>query len=244
MSQIVKLQQKSVKAAKEQNWDEALQLNQELLELKPYDIGALNRLGATYLQLKKPNKARQIFKQVLKVDRSNKLAIKQLQRIKNKQVTSLPSFSNEYFIEEPGKTKSVELYRLADKNVLSKISIGQKCHLQPKNRYISVCLDDVYIGSLPEDLSFRLTKLIKSGNIYSCRIRSCDKAHCVVHLREQERSKKNQHVSSFPHNHNSVAPSTINEVDESMLEDDIPVEIVHTDTDAEKTFDDIQAIED
>ncbi|MBU0576564.1 tetratricopeptide repeat protein [Patescibacteria group bacterium] len=243
MSQVLKLQHLAVNATKKQDWQTALQFNQQLLELKPLDINALNRLGATYLQLKKSAKAKQIFKQVLEIDRSNKLANKHLKRIKNKQNTNLPAFSNEYFIEEPGKTKSVELYRLADKNVLTKISIGKECHLQPKNRYISVCLDDVYIGSLPEDLSFRLTKLIKSGNTYSCRIRSCDRALCVVHLREVKRSKKNQNTNSFPANQIGVN-TTINEVDESMLEDDIPVEIVHTDTDIEITFDDIQTLDD
>ncbi|MBU0578674.1 hypothetical protein KKE34_01750 [Patescibacteria group bacterium] len=243
MSQTLKLQQQAINAAKNQNWEKAIQINQKLLELKPLDINALNRLGATYLQLNKSTKAKKYFKLVLGVDRSNKLAKKHLERIKNKQNTNLPSFSNEYFIEEPGKTKSVELYRLADKNVLSKISIGQECQLQPKNRYISICRDDVYIGSLPEDLSFRLTKLIKSGNTYSCRVRSCDKSYCVVHLRELERSKRNKNTNSFPNSHGSIT-ATINEVDESMLEGDIPVEIVDTDTDAEKTIDDIQTRED
>jgi tetratricopeptide (TPR) repeat protein len=243
MSQILKLQQRAVNAAKSQNWEQAAQINQELLELKPLDPRTLNRLGAAYLQLNKPRKAQQTFKQVLVTDRSNKLALKHLERIKDKQDSALPAFSNESFIEEPGKTKSVELYRLTDKNMLRKVPIGKECHLQPKNRYISVCTEDTYIGSLPEDLSFRLAKLIKSGNEYACRIRSCDGTHCIVHLRELKRSKKNKDVSSFPHNQPSVT-TTINEVDESMLEDDIPVEIVDTDTDSERTLDDIKAPED
>lgn len=243
MSQVLKLQQQAISAAKSQDWEKAFQANQELLELKPLDVNTLNRLGATYLQLKKPRKAQQTFKQVLDLDRSNKLAQKHLQRIKDKQNTSLPAFSNESFIEEPGKTKSVELYRLADKNVLKKVSIGQECLLHPKNRYISVCADKIYIGSLPEDLSFRLAKLIKSGNQYSCRIRSCDGIQCVVHIREVERSTTNRNTASFSNNQINVT-TTINEVDESMLEKDIPVEMVHTDTDSEKTLDDVSVPED
>jgi tetratricopeptide (TPR) repeat protein len=244
MSQIIKLQQQAIKAAKQQDWPLALRINQELLELKPLDVNTLNRVGATYLQLGKATKARQTFKEVLKIDRSNKLALKHLDRIRHKQKTNLPAFSNENFIEEPGRTKSVELYRLADKKVLASLAIGQECQLQPKNRYVSICVNDNYVGSLPEDLSFRLAKLMKSGNTYSCRIRSFDKSQCVVHLRELDRSKKNQDVSSFPSNQSNVtSTTTINEVDESMLEDDIPVELVHTDTDSERTIDDIETPE-
>jgi len=238
MSQVLKLQQQAISAAKNRDWKKAFQANQELLKIRPSDINTLNRLGATYLQLKKPQKAKQTFKQVLNIDRSNKLAQKHLLRIKNKQKISLPAFSNEYFIEEPGKTKSIELYRLADKNVLKKVSIGQKCLLQPKNRYISVCVDETYIGSLPEDLSFRLAKLIKSGNKYSCRIRSCNGIQCVAHIREIKRSNSNRNIASFPNNQ-IVTTTTINEVDESMIEQDIPVGIVHTDTDSEKTLEDV-----
>ncbi len=240
MSQVLKLQQQAINAAKSQDWEKASQANQDLLDIKPLDINALNRLGVSYLQLGKPRKAQQAFKKVLEIDRSNKLAQKNLERAKSKKKTSLPNFSNGSCIEEPGKTKSVELYRMADKNVLKNFSIGQECDLLPKNRYISVCVDGTYIGSLPEDLSFRLSKLIKSGNLYSCQIKSCDGVKCVVHIREIKRSPKNRGISSFPNNNNQVSlTATINEVDESMLEKDIPVELVDTDTDAEKTLDDV-----
>jgi hypothetical protein len=244
MSQILKLQLQAIQAAKNHDWKKASQFNQELIELKPFDTSALNRLGATYLQLNKTRKAQQTFKQVLEIDKSNRLALKHLQKIKNKQITSLPAFSNESFIEEPGKTKSVELYRLVDKNVLKKISIGQECLLQPKNRYISICIGKTYIGSLPEDLSFRLAKLIKSGNKYACRVRSCDGIRCIVHIRETERSTTNRDVASFANSQTNATAVTINEVDESMIEKNIPVEIVDTDTDVEKTLEDVSTPED
>ncbi len=244
MSQILKLQQQAINAAKNQAWEEAAQINQELIKLKPLDTNALNRLGAAYLQLNKTRKAQQTFKQVLKIDQSNRLATKHLRRIKEKQDTALPAFSNESFIEEPGKTKSIGLYRLADKNVLKKVAIGQECSLQPKNRYISILINKTYIGSLPEDLSFRLAKLIKSGNKYACRVRSCDGIKCIVHIREVERSIKNKDIASFANSQTSAAAVTINEVDESMIEKNIPVEIVDTDTDTEKTLEDVSVPED
>jgi tetratricopeptide (TPR) repeat protein len=240
MSQFIHFQQKAIKAAKDQDWQTAIESNVSLLELKPEDISALNRLGAAYLQVGDTKKAQAAFERALVVDQSNKLARKNLERIKNKQATHVPSFSPESFIEEPGKTKSVELYRLAGKDVLDTLSVGQLCKLQPKNRYVSVLVNDIYVGALPEDLSFRLTKLLNTGNVYSCRIRSTNGNSCAVHLRELERSPKNRDLSSFPVNKASVT-STINDVDESMLEEDIPVEIVHTDTDTEKSYDDFDS---
>jgi hypothetical protein len=240
MSQVLHFQIKAIQAAKDQDWQAAIDHNVALLEIKPEDISALNRLGAAYLQVGDTKKAQATFERALGVDQSNKLARKNLEKIKNKQTPQVPSFSPESFIEEPGKTKSVELYRLAGKDVLDTLSIGQLCQLQPKNRYVSVLVNDIYVGALPEDLSFRLTKLLNTGNIYSCRIRSCNGNSCAVHLRELERSAKNRDLSSFPVNKSSVT-STINDVDESMLEDDIPVEIVHTDTDTEKSFDDFDS---
>jgi tetratricopeptide (TPR) repeat protein len=243
MSQVLHLQQKAIQAAKNQDWPGAVEHNQLLLELKANDVPALNRLGAAYVQLKDIKKAKDAFEQVIAIDNSNKLARKNLDRIRNKQTTQVASFSPESFIEEPGKTKSVELYRLAGKDVLASMSIGQACDLQPKNRYVSVAINGIYVGALPEDLSFRLTKLLDTGNIYSCRIRSCNGNSCVVHLREVERSSKNKDINSFPANKSSVT-STINDVDESMLEEDIPVEIVHTDTDTEKSYDDFESSRD
>lgn len=240
MSQVLLLQQKAIKAAKDLDWSAAVEANQSLLELKSDDVPALNRLGAAYVQLGDTKKAKTTFEQVLGIDTSNKLAHKNLDRLKNKQTTQVASFSADSFIEEPGKTKSVELYRLAGKEVLSNLSIGKACELQTKNRYVSVSVDGTYVGALPEDLSFRLTKLLSTGNTYSCRIRSCNGSSCVVYLRELERSPKNKDVNSFPVNRMAIA-SSINDVDESMLEEDIPVEIVHTDTDTEKSFEDFDS---
>lgn len=240
MSQVLLLQQKAIKAAKDQDWSAAVEHNLALLELNADDVSALNRLGAAYVQLGNVKKAKETFEQVLTFDTSNKLAHKNLDRLKNKQTTQVASFSPDSFIEEPGKTKSVELYRLAGKDVLNTLSIGKACELQTKNRYVSVSVDGTYVGALPEDLSFRLTKLLSTGNKYSCRIRSCNGNSCTVHLKEIERSSKNKEVNSFPVNRAALT-SSINDMDESMLEEDIPVEIVHTDTDTEKTFDDFDS---
>lgn len=234
------LRQRAIKNAKNGQWDAAIENNQSLIDMDEKDTGAYNRLGVAYLQLGKVRLATRQFKAALEIDKNNKIAQKQLARIKNKQTVS-PAFVSQHFIEEPGRTKTVELTRLAGKKVLDSLSVGKSCELLIKNRFISVQVDDNYIGALPEDLSFRLAKLMKTGNKYSCAIRSCCSKSCEVYIREEERSKQNAHTHSFPPSKialNSLSDS--DEIDEEFkLEENIPVEIVETDNDTEKNLDEI-----
>ena len=143
----------------------------------------------------------------------------------------------EQFIEEPGKTKTVELHRLASKDQIAHLAVGQTCSLKPKNRYISVEVGKTYLGSLPEDLSYRLTKLMKNGNEYICYIRSISTNSCSIFIKETKRSKPNEFVNSFPTSKNQI--STINDM---FLADDavplqmenIPIQIVVTDREDEE----------
>ncbi len=232
------LQLKAINAAKKSDWQGAIDHNTELIELYPDDIGALNRLGVAYLQLGKLKEAKQTFSTVLEVDSSNKIAKKHLEAIAQKRASKAPTFSKEQFIEEPGTTKIIELHRLANKQVLDNLSVGQTCDFKLKGRYISVETENDYVGALPEDLSFRLTKLIKRGNSYSCYIYGTSGKTCSVYIKEIGRSKRNANINSFPLS--KAALTAINDVDERfLLEDNIPVSIVNTDSDEEKTLDDV-----
>jgi len=196
---VSKLQALAIAAAKSGNWPSAVELNQQILAMAPQDISALNRLGMAYLQTGASKEAKQAFSQVLEIDKTNSIAKKQLERIKSNNTPPTPSFNKNYFIEEPGKTKIVELHRLSGKQVLDSLSVGVACALKLKNRYISVeTTDGTYIGALPEDISFRLTKLIQSGNTYHCSVHSCTNNQCSVYLKELTRSEKNKDVHSFP----------------------------------------------
>ncbi len=231
--------QQAITAAKHQNWDAAVSYNLVILETTPTDVGALNRLGVSYLQLGKVSDAKKAFNQVLSVDKSNSIAKKNLAKLNSNLGTIAPTFTQEDFIEEPGKTKTVELHRLAGKNILDTLAIGQQCELKPKNRYISVESHGVYLGALPEDVSFRLSKLIETGNLYSACIRSFSSNHCSLYIKETYRSSNNQDIHSFPPSKNTLA--AINEVDEHLLfDDEIPMAATpETETEIEKpTFED------
>lgn len=242
MITLSKLRAQAISAAKGGDWNTAIEANQQILQETPTDINALNRLGLACLQIGDTDQAKESFKKTLQLDKTNNIAKKQLERIAAKQAAVAPSFTRDYFIEEPGRTKIVELHRLAGKQVLDRLASGQSCNLVLKKRFISIETDNgTYIGALPEDLSFRLSKLVTSGNTYSCRVHSTTNNLCSVYLKEQTRSKKNEDIHSFPLNKSAL--NQVSEMDDRFLleDEDIPVQALDGDADEElggKSFDD------
>ena len=234
------LEEQAIQAAKHQDWQAAVSANQLLIEENKENIQAYIRLGVAQVQLSQLKEAKLSFTHALELDKSNQLVKKHLQKLENNQTIVLSTLpADEQFIEEPGKTKTVELHRLGGKEQLEKISVGQLCELKPKNRFIAVEVNKVYIGSLPDDISSRLTKLMKGGNEYVCYIRSVSPTSCVasVFIKETFRATEQEFIHSFPVNKGQFA--AINEMyadDNYTFElEDIPLQIVETDNDEERT---------
>ncbi|MBW7955890.1 tetratricopeptide repeat protein [Patescibacteria group bacterium] len=246
---LAQLEEQAIQAAKTQNWETAVTVNQQLIEENEEDIQAYIRLGVAQVQLGKVKEAKRSFTQALELDKSNQLAKKHLQKLENNQTITLSTLpADEQFIEEPGKTKTVELHRLAGREQLEHLSVGQVCELKTKNRFISVEVNKVYIGSLPEDLSSRLTKLMKGGNVYVCYIRSISPTNCTctVFIKEVSRSAEQEFVNSFP-----VSKSSLTAINEMYSDDNytfeienIPLQIVETDNDEERGATDAFPIDD
>lgn len=214
MGSLIDLRTQAIAAAKDNDWQTAVTANQEIIAINPADIAAYNRLGMSFLQLGNAKQATAAFKEVLKIDATNPIAKKQLERISKKEDIAPPQFTRTQFIEEPGKSKICALHRLAGRNVLESLRSGQTCQLKPKSRYISVeTTEGHYIGALPDDVSYRLSNLITSGNLYECIVYTVTKTECSVFVREKYRSLENQHHNSFPLNggHNA------NENDDAFL---------------------------
>ena len=223
MQNQVLLRQEAINAAKISDWPKAILINQEILQHYGNDLEAMNRLGLAFIKNGQENEAKKTFREVVELDKSNIIANKHLEKIKNKESSGDIIFDqNNDFIEEPGKSKIVTLHRLAGKDQLKKTKVGQACFLQLKNRYISV-IDESgkHIGALPEDISFRLSKLITNGNEYRCIIYKVNDKQCLIQVKETLRSKKNEQVVSFP----SKVQGALALPDDFILEEDIPFEV-------------------
>jgi len=234
MNNILSLSKQAIKAARNQDWDLAVEINEQILQDDAKNINALNRLALAFMQQDHPRKAKSALKKVLKIDKNNKIAQKNLQKIKNNQQTQV-NFNDQQYIEEPGKAKNIELFRLTDPKTLSQLSSGEKCQLDPKSTYISIITadDETYIGAIPEEISERLIKLIKTGNTYHCCIKSVTTETCIVHVQENKVVPENQGISSFPIEKLDSSYHDNKMIDEFKVRDDIPLDIVHTDTDEE-----------
>lgn len=201
MNTLLVLQNRAVKAAQEERWVDAQELNQEIIKSDPQNISALNRLGFAYLQANEPDKARQTYESVLILDKTNTVARKYLDMIgkSKKQPLRLPkALKHSDFIDEPGKTKSVSLVRLADPEILDQLSVGAECVFKATKTRISVNCEDSYLGSLPDDVCLKLLPLIEAGNTYSVKIQSLKQGTVRIFIREVTRAATVSHISSFP----------------------------------------------
>jgi hypothetical protein len=210
MDTIDFLEQQAVDAAINLEWEKAIELNKEIHKLEPDNIGAVLRLGYAMFQLKNINEAKVYYEKALKIQPNNPVANDYLERIdvllnnkkspttKNKQKII---YDPNLFLEIPGKTKSVSLVNLGQKNTLVHLMPGETVELIPKSHKIEVRTeDDEYIGSLPDDLSKRLMYFLKEQSEYSVHIKECTLNKIVAFIKEDVKGKKVSHYSSFPAN--------------------------------------------
>src|SRR5258708_3052349 len=161
--------QHAIQATLEGNWELAITINEEILKEDPQDIETLNRLAFAYIIIGKKTHAENVYKKVLEIDIFNPIAIKNLNHLHT--VSSFNATTTQHmkniFLEESGKTKIVSLINTAPPKIMQSLQIGQTLQLCIKRLKIFV-LDEQnqYIGMLPDNISQRLIKFIKGGNVY------------------------------------------------------------------------------
>lgn len=196
------LAQQAISAALKGNWKEAEKLNKEILKKKSKDIDALNRLARAYIELGKINKAKQASKKVLEIDPFNPIATKSLSKwrtLRKKELTTNDAPTKvEMFLEEPGKTKIIDLLHLGDEKVITKLDSGDEVLLNPRRHRVSLTTKEgKYIGRLPDDIAAKIRKLSKIGNKYQTLIKSIQPDEVKVFIRETERSPKLKDIATF-----------------------------------------------
>jgi hypothetical protein len=199
------LAHKAVSLALSGNWQEALTVNLAILKLTPEDTDAMNRVARVYGELGEVEKAKKYSLAVLKIDSTNSIAGKALNKWKDMKPGKASGHhsstsSAEAFLEDPGKTKIVPLLHLGCQAVLSTLDAGDKIKLDYHcHRVAAVTVDGKYIGRLPDDLSARIKKLVALENKYEALIKSIDPLTQVkIFVREVARGKKAAKIFSFP----------------------------------------------
>lgn len=226
------LKKQAIQAALDEDWQKAIQLNQQILSESPEDIATLNRIGFAQMRQGELKKAKEIYTQVLELDKFNPIAKKSLDRLKKLSSTSIKKGNgvaqpktNKSFIEEPGKTKTIALVKPADGKTIASLHTGTVVQLTSKKRKVVVELTDGgYIGCLPDDISQRMSKLLKAGYTYSACIKSSDQKNVSVFIREESRGSSLKNIPTFV---SSGAGFQVAEIDKRLI-DDIPVDTRET----------------
>src|SRR3989344_5293799 len=194
--------QVAIDAALAQNWDEAVNINKELLKKNKNDIDALARLAFAYSQIFDLEKAKKIYRKILSADKYNNLALRNLNKIENLSSDKSSKYIHvrvppSLFIEEPGKTKVIQLINLAPNKVISQLNIGDTVSIYPKKHSVEIRGNDkAYYGALPDDIAFRLLKFISAGNTYLACVKNIQKNSISIFIREMTRGKKLRHQAT------------------------------------------------
>lgn len=199
----------AVKYALSNNWDKAYKENLKLISENPNDIDTLNRIAHALLKLGHFRKAKTYYQKVVSLDRTNPIALKNLKRLdalsksSNKgggDQSSSGLSIQDVFIEEAGKTKTVDLKNIADKKTISILQPGDGVTLSVKRSKIFVQMPDkTYIGMLPDSVGMRMITFINGGNEYSACIKSAGDKTVTVFIRETKKMSKFRDQPSFVH---------------------------------------------
>lgn len=192
----------AIQTALKGDWQKAIELNTQILLEEPNDIDSLNRIGFAYASMGNLKQAKNTYQKVLSLDAHNPIALKNLKRLTGIDGKTIPSISftpmNNIFIEEPGKTKVIELINIADHKTIGKLRCGETLSLQVKRMKIFVLdQEKQYIGMLPDDLSKRLIKFIDGGNHYEAFVKTVNDHKVAIFIKETKRATKFRNQPSF-----------------------------------------------
>lgn len=208
MNNLDLLEEQAINAAVNHQWDLALRLNKEIIEADSENLGAHLRLGFAALQKNDLVQAKTSYKKILRLQPSNRIALENIEKVKileekgkRKKNCSNPILDPNLFLEVPGKTKTIKLVNLGQKEELAGLTIGQQVELKLKKRRIEVrTQNNEYIGCLPDDVSRRLQYFLQEKSSYSCYVKETSLNEVVVFIKEEIKGRKVQHYPSFPQN--------------------------------------------
>jgi hypothetical protein len=255
------LTDKAVRLAMQNQWQEAADVNRQLIELQPEEHDAWNRLGKALSELGQYGAALDAYGEALKREPSNPIAQKQIKRLAL-LVESEPTgdegrdkLDPKLLIEETGKTGIFELQSPAAPTVLARIAAGDQVYLKVEGSAIRV--EDQrgeVLGNLPARAALRLIELTNGGNKYVAGVTSVTEKHVRVLIRETYQAPALQGRVSFPSKGGPLPPELraytkdramrFDIDDDDLMADDLDEDAADGDADADETTADIEYYED
>lgn len=217
----------AISAALEARWDDALKLNKKIIKLDPQSVDGLARLARAYMEMGRFNLAKKYYNEALKYDPYNPIASKNLKIIKSFKSNNQPKngnghgkLSSSLFLQEPGKSKIINLLKVAEPQKLSQAYCGMQVGAAVKNRKITIVDEEgTYLGVLPDDVCHHLMRLLRGGNKYEFFIKSVRVNSLSLLIRETFRSKRFKNQPSFLENSSPPHLEMITAIDDEEEEE-------------------------
>lgn len=197
------LVERAIQFAKDNRWEDAVNVNRELIELFANDVDSYNRLGKALTELGKYAEARESYHKALQLDPMNRIAEKNLGRLANVTVKegqdqAKRQLDPRLFIEETGKTGLANLVQPASKDVLFRVAAGDQVNLVPQGRTLVVQdMAGEYLGKVEPRLSQRLIDLMNGGNEYAAAVTAHGENQLTILIRELKRHPSQAGRASF-----------------------------------------------
>jgi hypothetical protein len=223
--------EKATQLAMQNKWQEAADLNRQILEHFPDDVDTLNRLGKALMEMGQYADSRDQYLKATKADPSNGIAAKNLVRMTKlaEDAAASPVVSVQrtrrvdpsLFIEESGKTAVTDLVDRAPFHEVATMGAGEKLTLKIESGVVqAIGSDDVRVGQLEPKIAQRVMRLVTAGNRYSATITSIDDHHVRIILREEFRDPSMRSRPSFPTQAPEIRPYTKDSVFRTDLDDE------------------------
>jgi tetratricopeptide (TPR) repeat protein len=204
--QVRQLTQQAIQSALDSRWDDAVQMNRELLRIVQPNPETLNRLGKALGELGRYSEAKKAYGDSLQLNPENTIARKNIERLSLLSEdaaiadgTPAERIDPRLFIEEIGKTGVTALVNPAPRTVLAKVNAGDQVHLKVDGNALLVQnARGETIGQVEAVLANRLLKLMAGGNRYAAAITELTNREVRIIIRETYQHASQLGKVSFP----------------------------------------------
>jgi hypothetical protein len=194
----------AIDLAMQARWQEAVDVNKEIIESFPEDVEAFNRLGRAYMELGDYAQAKEAYGRSARLDPYNAIASRNLRRLNDlkgavKTEVETEKVEPHQFIEEIGKAGVVGLVELAPKEERALVVAGDKAVLKIEGSALVVeGARGEYLGKVEPKHALRLVRLMLGGNRYSATVVKSTADGMTVMVRETYQHPSQSGKLSFP----------------------------------------------
>ncbi|HTE84078.1 MAG TPA: tetratricopeptide repeat protein [Dehalococcoidia bacterium] len=193
----------AIQLAIQSRWEEAEQVNRQLLATFPEDVDANNRLGKALTELGRYAEARAAYTRAIELDSGNGIARKNLTRLAMLGDGGAAPASGEkvdprLFVEETGKSGVTILMRPSGA-ALARMTAGDRVYLRRQdNSLIVENSRGDQLGTVDSRVALRLIKLMDGGNEYAAAIAGLSDHQCRIMIKETFQHPSQTGRLSFP----------------------------------------------